>query len=133
MILNYKMSGWETQTSQARQLQEIQFLSFLASFFSYIKRHTKIYIEYSLLIEGLLPLFCPSHIKSLWNFWTSLVTQRLRICLPMPGTQVLCLVQEDFTCHGAMKPVCLGRGTLVPRAYALQQERPPDGKSAYRN
>ena len=37
---------------------------------------------------------------------TSLVVQRLRICLPMQGTQVWSLVQEDSTYHGAIKPVC---------------------------
>ena len=35
---------------------------------------------------------------------TSLVAQWLRICLPMQGTQVRSLVQEDPTCHGATKP-----------------------------
>ena len=39
--------------------------------------------------------------------WTgaSLVTQRLRIHLPMQGTRVRALVGEDATCHGATKPV----------------------------
>ena len=37
---------------------------------------------------------------------TSLVAQWLRICLPMQGTQVQSLVQEDPTCYGATKPVC---------------------------
>ena len=36
----------------------------------------------------------------------SLVTQWLRIHLPMQGTRVRALVQEDPTCHGATKPVC---------------------------
>ena len=36
----------------------------------------------------------------------SLVAQWLRIRLPMQGTQVQALVQEDPTCHGATKPVC---------------------------
>ena len=36
---------------------------------------------------------------------TSLVVQLLRIHLPMQGTQVPALVQEDPTCHGATKPV----------------------------
>ena len=36
---------------------------------------------------------------------TSLVAQWLRICLPMQGTRVWALVQEDPTCHGATKPV----------------------------
>ena len=36
---------------------------------------------------------------------TSLVVQWLRIRLPMQGTWVRALVQEDPTCHGATKPV----------------------------
>ena len=37
---------------------------------------------------------------------TSLVAQWLRICLPMQGTQVRSLVQEDPTGHGAAKSMC---------------------------
>ena len=40
--------------------------------------------------------------------WTSLVVQRLRICLPMHETWVGSLVQEDSTCLGATKPVSHG-------------------------
>ena len=41
------------------------------------------------------------------NPWgTSLVVQWLKICLPMQGTRVRDLVQEDSTCCGATKPVC---------------------------
>ena len=36
----------------------------------------------------------------------SLVAQWLRIRLPMQGTWVPALVQEDPTCHGATKSVC---------------------------
>ena len=36
---------------------------------------------------------------------TSLVAQWLRICLPMQGTRVRALAQEDPTCHKATKPV----------------------------
>ena len=36
---------------------------------------------------------------------TSLVVQRLGVCLPMQGTWVLSLVQEDPTCCGATKPI----------------------------
>ena len=36
---------------------------------------------------------------------TSLVAQWLRIRLPMQGTWVRAMVQEDSTCHGATKPV----------------------------
>ena len=35
----------------------------------------------------------------------SLVAQWLRICLPMQGTRIRGLVQEDTTCRGATKPV----------------------------
>ena len=38
-------------------------------------------------------------------FWASLVAQWLGICLPVQGTRVRALVQEDPTCHGATKPV----------------------------
>ena len=38
--------------------------------------------------------------------WASLVVQWLRIPLPMQGTWVQPLVQEDSMCHGATKPVC---------------------------
>ena len=37
---------------------------------------------------------------------TSLVTQWLRICLPMQGTLVQSLAREDPTCCGAAKPMC---------------------------
>ena len=37
---------------------------------------------------------------------TSLVAQWIRIRLPMQGTQVRSLVQEDPTCRGATKPEC---------------------------
>ena len=37
---------------------------------------------------------------------TSLVAQWLRICLPMQGTRIQSLVQEDPTCRGTTKPVC---------------------------
>ena len=37
--------------------------------------------------------------------WASLVAQWLRIYLPMQGTRVRSLVQEDPTCRGATKPV----------------------------
>ena len=83
---------------------------------------------------------------------TCLVAQWLRIHLPMEGTQVQALVQEDPTCHGATKPcdtttepALLARKPQLlkptshnywsphaattearaPRAHALQQEKPP--------
>ena len=36
---------------------------------------------------------------------TSLVVRQIRICLPVQGTQVWSLVQEDSTRHGTTKPV----------------------------
>ena len=39
------------------------------------------------------------------KYWTPLVAQWLRICLPVQGTRVRALVREDPTCHGATKPV----------------------------
>ena len=41
---------------------------------------------------------------SLENWESSLVVQWLRICLPMQGTWVRFLVQEDSICRGATKP-----------------------------
>ena len=46
---------------------------------------------------------------SLFNKWcwrTSLGAQWMRICLPMQGTQVWFLVQEESTSHRATKPLC---------------------------
>ena len=37
---------------------------------------------------------------------TSLVVQWIRICLPVHGTQVKCLVWENSTCLRATKPMC---------------------------
>ena len=43
---------------------------------------------------------------SKWQvLWASLVTPWIRICLPMQGTQVQSLVQEDSICCGANKPM----------------------------
>ena len=49
--------------------------------------------------------FMPPKIKNFFPFGTSLVVQWLRIHLPMQGTQLPALVQEDPTCRGATKPV----------------------------
>ena len=46
-----------------------------------------------------------SNIKFIEIGGTSLVAQWLRIRLPMQGTQVRALVQEDPTCCRAAKPV----------------------------
>ena len=38
--------------------------------------------------------------------WASPVARYWRICQPVRGTQVQCLIREDPTCQGAAKPVC---------------------------
>ena len=62
--------------------------------------------------------------KNQWNR-TSLVVQWLRIRLPMQGTWVWALVREDPPRRGATKPVCHNYWARMPRAHALQQEKPP--------
>ena len=58
-----------------------------------------------------IQVFCPvfNHeqkiLKKSSKIGASLVAQWLRIHLPMQGTQVQALVQEDPTCRGAIKPV----------------------------
>ena len=55
------------------------------------------------------------------QYSTSLLVQWLRICLPMEGTQVQPLIQEDHTCHRATKPMV--HQLVCPRPHA-QQEKP---------
>ena len=55
----------------------------------------------------------------------SLVVQWLRIRLPMQGTWVRALVREDPTCRRATTPESHNYWARVPRAHALQQEKPP--------
>ena len=79
------------------------------------------------------------------------MAQRMGICLPMLGARVWSLVSEYSTCHGAAKPMChnywgpcysaqelqlLSPLTTtteadLPRACALQQEKPPNKKSEH--
>ena len=63
---------------------------------------------------------------------TSLVAQWLRIRLPMQGTQVQSLVQEDPTCCRAtepepqlLSPNATTTEACAPRTCASQQEKPP--------
>ena len=73
--------------------------------------------------------------------WASLVAQWLRLHLPMQGTRVRALVQEDPTCRGATKPVrhnywgyalepqllsphAATTESHTPRVHALQQKKP---------
>ena len=50
-----------------------------------------------------IPRYSPSILKV--GYGASLVAQWLRIRLPVQGTQVRALVQEDATCRGATKPM----------------------------
>ena len=54
---------------------------------------------------GCIPVYFQGQVKTL-KWGTSLVVQWLRILLPIQGTQVRALVQEDPTCRRATKPVC---------------------------
>ena len=56
----------------------------------------------------------PFKVKLLLKSRASLVVQWLRICLPMQGTQVSPLVQEDPTCHSAAKPMHLCSRAHMP-------------------
>ena len=53
------------------------------------------------------------HFKTV-QIQASLVVQRLRIGLPMQGTQVQSLIQEDPTCHKATKPMHHNYWALKP-------------------
>ena len=84
-------------------------------------------------------------INKMWYIGASLVAQWLRVLLPMQGTQVWALVWEDPTCHRATKlvhhnywacalepashdywsPCATPTEAHMPRARALQQEKPP--------
>ena len=64
-----------------------------------------------------------------------LVVQQSTICLPMQGTQVWSLVQEDPTCHGVNEPMYCNywahaatTEAYMPRVCALQQDKPPQRK-----
>ena len=47
------------------------------------------------------------------------------MCLPLQGTQVRPLVQQDFTCHGATKPMCHNYGSPCALEIGLHNKRSP--------
>ena len=59
------------------------------------------------------------------NVVTFLVVQWLRICLPVQGTWVWSLVQEDSTYTGNSVHVPQLLKRLHPTAHTLQQQKPP--------
>ena len=76
-----------------------------------------------------LPSF--SHKEQRESVWlktvgTFLVVQWLRIRLPMQGTLVQALVQEDPTCRGATKPMCHNYRAcaLEPKSHNLRALEP---------
>ena len=79
------------------------------------------YFTFSLLFSTFLTVFSAVSIllcapsKVLHITGTSLVAQWLRICLPVQGTQVRALVQEDPACRGATKLVCHNYWAHVPQ------------------
>ena len=54
-----------------------------------------------------------------------MVVRWLKICLPMPGTQVQSLVWEDSMCLGAAKLRHLSTEPALPTVHAPQWEKPP--------
>ena len=84
------------------------------------------YQEPSRLIRK-LPEFAPGEEESgedeTVSRGASLVAQWLGIRLPMQGTRVRSLVQEDPTCHGAARPVSHNYWACASGACAPQQER----------
>ena len=58
------------------------------------------------IIEYILSKFQSTHEPTSRNYFeTFLVARWIRIHLLMQGTQVQSLIQENFTCHRAAKPV----------------------------
>ena len=77
----------------------------MSKFKNYFSKIPQVYLTKDLkLVRGDLICFKISKI-TIRIYRASLVVQWLRICLPMRGTWVRALVQEDPTCRGATKPV----------------------------
>ena len=75
-----------------------------------------------------------SKLRVMGNTGTSLVAQWLRICLPVQGTRVRALVQEDPTCHGAPKPVRHNYWASVPQLLKpARLELVPRNKRSHRH
>ena len=66
------------------------------------KTFSNIFIEKNSHVRGPVQF---KHVLFKGQLWASLVAQWLRIHLPMQGTWVWSLVQEDPTCHGATGPL----------------------------
>ena len=66
--------------------------------------NTHLYPPSSVLLGWVPPMLDTGLISKILNNWTSPGVQGVRICLPMQGTRVPSLIQEDSTCRGASKP-----------------------------
>ena len=73
----------------------------------YIRYRIIIFLKDDFQASSLLSTFWSAlqNFDYIQNLGASLVAQWLRIRLPMQGTRLQALVQEDPTCHGATKPV----------------------------
>ena len=58
-----------------------------------------------------------SFTKSNHAHWTSLLVQGLRLSLPIQGTGLQPLLQEDSTCHGATKPETTELTCVAPKPH----------------
>ena len=67
------------------------------------------------------------------DIWASLVVQWLRILLPMQGTWVQSLVQEDPTCCGATKPACCNYWARVLQLLSPRSRAHAPNKRSHRN
>ena len=68
------------------------------------------------------------------KYWASLVAKWVRICLPVQGTQVRALVQEDPTCSGATKPAhCNYKAHVLQLLKAARLEPVLQNKRSHRN
>ena len=108
-------------------MSKIYILTKRSSLNLYLMSSFKSYSHMALLINDCLPsqfLFISTANKNLQLLRASLVAQCLRIRLPMQGTWVQALVQEDPTCRGATKPASHNYRAREPRACAPEQEKP---------
>ena len=122
-----KKENWHTHEHCLRDYKLVQL--FQREICQCTTKASKIWISSDLI--SLLEIYLQEIIMG-----TSLLAQWLRICLPMQGTWVQSLVQEDPTCCRATKPVlhnywgCAlepashNYRARMPRAHALQQEKP---------
>ena len=118
----YLWTLWTFNQSISTFLKEKIYLFFYFCCCVWVGVEKQTFPSWSEKLQGhIAKLWMPGVVKTWRHFWTqssihvccrwrnhrtSLMAQWLRICLPVPGTQVLSLVQEDPTCLRVTKPVC---------------------------